>query len=114
MSGAIVPSRKGKNSTASSEDSGGEGKMEAHPIVGADTLRAMVEVCKAMAQDVDDETAVQAKALFADYEDVIGQTVNEGYRFRYGGELYKTTQETEITAENVPGAGTEDIYEDIG
>lgn len=114
MSGVTAPPRKGKNIAPQSEDPAEGNQMEAHPIVGADTLRAMVEVCKVMAQDVDDETAVQAKALFADYEDVIGQTVNEGYRFRYGGELYKTTQETEITAENVPGAGTEDIYEDIG
>lgn len=114
MSGIIAPSRKGRSNIVAMEDASGTEEMASYPAVGEDTLLAMVEVCKAMAQDVDDETAVQAKALFADYEDVIGQTVSEGYRFRYGGELYKTTQETEITAENVPGAGTEDIYEDIG
>lgn len=85
------------------------------PAIGQNTLLAMLEVCKAVAQDLDDETAVQAKALFTDWEDTIGQTVSEGYKFRYSGELYKTVQATtEITAENVPGDGTEDIYEDIG
>lgn len=93
-----------------------EEKTETYnPPVGQDTLLAMLAVTRAIAQDLDDETAVQAKALFADWEDAIGLTVNEGYKLRHSGKLYKTVQETtEITADNVPGEGTEGIYEDIG
>lgn len=93
-----------------------EEKTETYnPPVGQDTLLAMLEVCKVAAQDLDDETAVQVKALYEDYEDAIGLTVNEGYKLRHSGKLYKTVQETtEITADNVPGEGTEGIYEDIG
>ena len=85
------------------------------PVIGRDTLLAMLEVCRSVAQDVDDSTAVQAKALYSDWEDAIGQTVDKGFKFRYAGELYKTMQDdTEISAGQIPGEGTEDIYEDLG
>lgn len=83
--------------------------------IGRDTMSAMLVVARAGAQSLLDSLALQAKALYDDWEDVIGQTVSAGFKFRYGGKLYKTIQPTLLIQEQyVPGAaGTESLYTEI-
>lgn len=83
--------------------------------VGDDTMSAMLVVARAGAQSLPDSLALQARALYDDWEDVIGQTVSAGFKFRYGGKLYKTIQSTLLIQEQyVPGAaGTESLYTEI-
>lgn len=83
-------------------------------VIGEDTLSALLTVAKFSAQTLPDTMALQARALYDDWEDVIGQTVDKGFKFRYGGKLYKTIQpEMTIQEQNVPGAGTESLYTEI-
>lgn len=83
--------------------------------VGQDTLSAIITVAKVSAQSLPDVLALQAAALYDDFEDVVGQTVEQGFKFRYGGKLYKTIQSTLLVQEQyVPGAtGTESLYAEI-
>ena len=82
--------------------------------IGYDTLTAMIVVAKANAQSLPDNLAVMAAALYDDFEDVIGLTVDKGYKFRYAGKVWKTVQDcTKIQEQYPPGAGTESLYTEI-
>ena len=79
--------------------------------VGEATLQAMMVVAKTSAQSLPDTLALQAAALYDDFEDVVGQTVEQGFKFRYGGKVWKTAQ-TKMTIQSIypPGTGTESLY----
>lgn len=59
-----------------------------------------------------DAQALGSKELYPKWEDLIGQTVELGFRFRYGEELYKTVQKSYTFLEQyVPGeAGMESLF----
>lgn len=62
-----------------------------------------------------DEEALFSKELYPLWEDLMGETVEMGFRFRHEGRLYKTKQKS-YTFEDyyVPGAsGTESLFEVI-
>ncbi|MGM9652747.1 MAG: hypothetical protein ACI3XP_03840 [Eubacteriales bacterium] len=60
---------------------------------------------------VDDVTAYRMRDFYPEWEDVIGKTVDEGYKFNYNGLLYKTIPTTHtFAAEWIPGSGTESLY----
>lgn len=80
-------------------------------LIGEATMSALMVVAKAGAQSLPDTLALQAAALYDDWEDVIGKTVDAGFKFRYGGKVYKTIQpKTIIQKQYVPGVGTESLY----
>ena len=80
-------------------------------LIGEATLSAMMVVAKVGAQSLPDTLALQAASLYDDWEDVIGKTVDAGFKFRYGGKVYKTIQpKTIIQKQYVPGIGTESLY----
>lgn len=83
--------------------------------IGRDTMSAMIVVARAGAQSLPDTLALQAMALYDDWEDTISKTVSAGFKFRYGGKLYKVIQSTLLIQEQyVPGAaGTESLYAEI-
>lgn len=63
---------------------------------------------------VDDNTALRMKTFYPSFEDVTGQTVKQGFKFTYGGKLWKTAQkELTIQAHYPPGAGTESLYAEV-
>ena len=61
---------------------------------------------------VEDSTALRMKEFYPEWEDLIGATAEKaGFKFVYGGELYKTIPEQHtFQADWVPGEGTESIY----
>ena len=64
--------------------------------------------------DVTDEQAVTFKGMYPKWEDIIGQTVKQDFKFLYEDTLYKTIQEkTMIQAQYLPGQGTSAIYTQI-
>ena len=72
---------------------------------------ASVVVARANAQALEDEQALQAKALYPSWTEVIGQTVKKGFKFVYEEVLYKTIQDSLLIQEQyVPGQGTESLY----
>jgi hypothetical protein len=63
---------------------------------------------------LDDATALIVKSLYPSFDEIIGMTVKQGFRFVYGGKLFKTVQpETTIQAHQTPGKGTESLYTEI-
>lgn len=58
-----------------------------------------------------DEQALSSKELYPKWEELMGQTVDIGFRFRYTDKLYKTMQPSYTFVEHyVPGAGTESLF----
>lgn len=62
-----------------------------------------------------DEQALSSKELYPKWEDLMGQTVEMGFRFRWQDKLYKTKQKSyTFESHYVPGAtGTESLFEVI-
>lgn len=86
-------------------------KQEVSGKIGEATLQAMMVVAKTSAQSLPDTLALQAAALYDDFEDVVGQTVKQGFKFRYGGKVWKTIQpKTIIQSIYPPGVGAESLY----
>ena len=66
---------------------------------------------------VDDATALRMKEFYPAWEDLCSQSVTAdkaGYKFTYGGKLYKTVQPGyTFVSHYVPGVGTESLFERI-
>ena len=61
--------------------------------------------------EVDDQTAYRMKAFYPEWSDIIGKTVEDGFKFQHDGLLYKTIPVTHTFASQwVPGEGTESLY----
>lgn len=86
-------------------------KITSMKTIGDDTMSALLVVAKASAQSLPDSLALQAAALYDDFEDVVGQTVEQGFKFRYDGKVWKTVQPKTIIQSIYPtGVGTESLY----
>ena len=58
-----------------------------------------------------DEQAVFSKELYPRWEDIVGQTAEMGFRFRYQDVLYKTIQKNYTFVDHyIPGTGTESLF----
>lgn len=62
-----------------------------------------------------DAQALDCKAIYKQWKDLIGETVKEGYRFLYGTDLYRVEQpEHTFVKHYIPGSvGTESLYSHI-
>ena len=65
--------------------------------------------------EVDDATALRMVGYYPTWDELIGKTVDKaGFRFTYGGKLYKTIPANHTFQKDwVPGVGTESIYTHI-
>ena len=60
-----------------------------------------------------DEQAIESIGIYPRWEELVekSETVEQGFRFRYGEKLYKVLQpQYTFTDVNVPGAGTESLF----
>lgn len=63
--------------------------------------------------ELSDTEALEVKELYPEWETKIGEQVNEGEKYLYGGKLWKVLQ-THTAQENwKPGEGTESLYAEI-
>lgn len=61
--------------------------------------------------EVDDQTALRMLDFYPTWEESVGKTVSEGYKFVYNGLLYKVIQPTLLMqAHYAPGEGMESLY----
>ena len=62
-----------------------------------------------------DQEALYSRELYPRWEDLMGEKVEMGFRFRYGDYLYKTRQKSyTFVPHYIPGAtGTESLFEAI-
>ena len=74
----------------------------------------MQESVNILLPTLDDETALSVKNLYPSFDEIIGQKVKQGFRFRYEDKLYKVIQpELVIESHRTPGEGTESLYTEI-
>lgn len=59
---------------------------------------------------VDDNTALRMKAYYPTFEDIVGQEVKQGFRFRHGDKLWATVKALTIQKHYPPGDGMESLY----
>lgn len=64
----------------------------------------------ANAVERSDLDALAVKGLYPLWDNLIGQEATVGFKFNYGGNLYKVLQSHTFAAEWVPGVGTESLY----
>lgn len=63
---------------------------------------------------VDDNTAVRMMGFYPTFEGIIGQTVQQGYKFTHSGKLWRVKQPSlTIQTHYPPGLGTESLYEQV-
>lgn len=64
--------------------------------------------------DIPDQTSLRMLDYYPTFDETVGQTVKQGFKFIYDGKLYKTIQPNLlIQAHYAPGTGTESLYERI-
>ena len=64
--------------------------------------------------NVDNNTALRMKAFYPKFEDVVGTTMKQGYKFTYGDKLWSIVQpELTIQSHYPPGAGMESLYTEV-
>ena len=78
----------------------------------AEEVTAMLIKQQVNTLEVDDNTALRMVEFYPAWNGLIGQTVDKaGFRFTYGGKLYKTIPANHTFQSNwVPGIGTESLY----
>ena len=75
----------------------------------ARAYRAAIEAGSNAVERTDAE-ALAVKDIYPIWENLIGQAATVGFKFNYGGNLYKVIQNHTFAAEWIPGAGTESLY----
>lgn len=63
--------------------------------------------------DLTDTESLEVKELYPEWEEKMGQQVNEGEKYRYGGKLWKVLQQHTVQEEWKPGQGTESLYTEV-
>lgn len=86
-------------------------KQETLPEVQSQMVQAAVLVAQMQAQELDDAQALTVKAIYPQWQEIIGQTVKLGYKFLHNDVLYKTIQDNLLIQDQwIPGEGTESLY----
>lgn len=80
-------------------------------------VKASIVVARANAQALTDDQAVQAKAIYDKFDDLVKlkyTAEKKGFKFRDGDDLWKTAQDNvTFQAQYRPGQGTESLYTHI-
>ena len=87
-------------------------KPEKAPEIQSEIQQAAVLVAQMQAQSLDDTQAMTVKAIYPQRQEVIGQTVKQGFKFLHNDILYKVIQPDGLTIQEqyIPGEGTESLY----
>ncbi len=113
VNGKIVEMTEGEISQSEIEQKKFEAK-EKHRPLSADEVSAMFIKKQINSVEIEDSVSVRMIDFYPDFSEVIGQTVNQGFKFTYRGKLYKVIQQTlVIQSHYYPQTGTESLYEVI-
>lgn len=87
-------------------------KQETLPEVQSEIQQAAVLVARMQAQSLDDAQALTVKAIYPQWQEIIGQTVKQGFKFLHSDVLYKVIQPDGLAIQEqyVPGERTESLY----
>lgn len=88
--------------------------MEKSRPLTAEEVSRMVIAQQINTLTVDGNTALRMKQFYPTFESVVGQTVKQGFKLRYGDRLYETRQpEMNVQTHYPPGSGTESLYAEV-
>lgn len=88
-------------------------EKKTRPLTEAEVSR-MLLTQQVNTLEVDDNTAIRMMAFYPTFESIVGQTVEQGYKFTYGGKLWRVIQPSlTVQAHYAPGIGTESLYAEI-
>lgn len=85
--------------------------IEAHrPLTTQEVTDLLIKI-QVNTVDIPDQTSIRMKDYYPAFSEIIGQSVKQGFKFRYGEYLYKTIQ-PELTIQEIypPETGTESLY----
>lgn len=87
-------------------------KPKKTPEAQAEVQAAAVMVAQMQAQSLDDAQALTVKAIYPQWDEVIGQAVKQGFKFLYNDTLFKVIQPDGLIIQEqyIPGEGTESLY----
>ena len=86
---------------------------KARPMTRAEVLEWLIPSVINEA-DVDNNTALRAKEFYPTFEDIVGKTVRQGYKFTHADKLWAVVQaEITIQAHYPPGPGMESLYAEV-
>lgn len=84
---------------------------EAHRDLTATEVFAIFAKSQVNAVKIDDQTSLRMMEYYPTFAESIGQTVAQGFKFTYAGDMYKTIQPSLTMQEQyAPGTGTESLY----
>lgn len=87
---------------------------EKHRPLSYDEVNTMFIKKQINTVEIEDSVSVRMIDFYPEFSEVIGQTVNQGFKFTYRGKLYKVIQATlTMQAHYPPMTGTESLYEII-
>ena len=93
-----------------------EAEEKHRPLTESEVSRMLI-MAQINTLDVDDTTAFRMKEYYPTWEELCDKSViadKPGYKFTYGGKLYKTVQAGyTFVSHYVPGVGTESLFERI-
>ena len=94
-----------------SEQAKDEAAERTRPLTESEVSRMLIKQ-QINALTVDDKTALRMAGYYPAWNELIGKTADKaGFRFTYGGKLYKTIPANHtFQADWVPGVGTESLY----
>lgn len=88
--------------------------MERSRPLTSDEVSRMLMAQQINTLEVDDNTALRMQKFYPAFEDVVGKTVEQGFKFTYSEKLWKVIQPSlTIQAHYPPDAGTESLYAEV-
>ena len=83
--------------------------MQKRPLTQEEVSRMLIAQ-QINTLSVDDAAAYRMREFYPKWEDVIGRTVDAGYKLTYQGALYKVVSAHTVQSNWIPGTGTESLY----
>ena len=85
-------------------------RRQSEPMTESEVMRLVIGA-QINTLAVDDNTALRMKQYYPTFDEIAGRTVKQGFKFRYGGELWKVAQpELTVQSHYAPGTGAESLY----
>lgn len=63
--------------------------------------------------ELTDEESLEVKEMYPEWESKMGEQVNVGEKYQYGGKLWKVLQQHTVQENWKPGEGTESLYTEV-
>lgn len=113
VNGKLVELTEEEIAAAEKEARKAEAIERTRPLTEAEVSRMLITE-QINTLTVDDNTALRMMEFYPRFEDIIGKTVKQGFKFTHSDKLWSVVQpELTIQAHYPPGVGMESLYTEI-